>query len=107
MHLGIGDQFAVQHTGQFDGKLHWLVVGDRAKPELAHLAPPSGSRIRSRVTRTRSVPSTRSKSVAPSACYRAVMRCLTADRSEEHKSELQSLMRISYAVFCLKKQKNK
>src|SRR3546814_3910480 len=27
-------------------------------------------------------------------------------RSEEHTSELQSLMRISYAVFCLKKQKN-
>src|SRR3546814_5914934 len=26
------------------------------------------------------------------------------DRSEEHTSELQSLMRISYAVFCLKKQ---
>src|SRR3546814_1942274 len=28
-------------------------------------------------------------------------------RSEEHKSELQSLMRISYAVFCLKKQNTK
>src|SRR3546814_8020346 len=28
-----------------------------------------------------------------------------AARSEEHTSELQSLMRISYAVFCLKKQK--
>src|SRR3546814_3255073 len=28
------------------------------------------------------------------------------DRSEEHTSELQSLMRISYAVFCLKKNKN-
>src|SRR3546814_7905301 len=28
-------------------------------------------------------------------------------RSEEHTSELQSLMRISYAVFCLKKQKYK
>src|SRR3546814_2373607 len=28
-------------------------------------------------------------------------------RSEEHTSELQSLMRISYAVFCLKKNKNK
>src|SRR3546814_7040339 len=27
----------------------------------------------------------------------------TPDRSEEHTSELQSLMRISYAVFCLKK----
>src|SRR3546814_2521722 len=28
-------------------------------------------------------------------------------RSEEHTSELQSLMRISYAVFCLKKKKHK
>src|SRR3546814_2662583 len=31
----------------------------------------------------------------------------SADRSEEHTSELQSLMRISYAVFCLKKKKYK
>src|SRR3546814_1149352 len=31
---------------------------------------------------------------------------LTGGRSEEHTSELQSLMRISYAVFCLKKKKN-
>src|SRR3546814_5049676 len=30
----------------------------------------------------------------------------TSSRSEEHTSELQSLMRISYAVFCLKKKKN-
>src|SRR3546814_9487638 len=30
---------------------------------------------------------------------------LTRGRSEEHTSELQSLMRISYAVFCLKKKK--
>src|SRR3546814_2393599 len=29
------------------------------------------------------------------------------DRSEEHTSELQSLMRISYAVFCLKEKKDK
>src|SRR3546814_4775222 len=29
----------------------------------------------------------------------------SGDRSEEHTSELQSLMRISYAVFCLKKKK--
>src|SRR3546814_4757814 len=35
-----------------------------------------------------------------------VMKKKDADRSEEHTSELQSLMRISYAVFCLKK-KNK
>src|SRR3546814_9099400 len=32
---------------------------------------------------------------------------LMATRSEEHTSELQSLMRISYAVFCLKKKTNK
>src|SRR3546814_5208316 len=31
---------------------------------------------------------------------------LGENRSEEHTSELQSLMRISYAVFCLKKKKN-
>src|SRR3546814_10350716 len=35
--------------------------------------------------------------------YRSV-RLVTSDRSEEHTSELQSLMRISYAVFCLKKK---
>src|SRR3546814_5785764 len=45
--------------------------------------------------------------------YRAVNACILfvhqldgkALRSEEHTSELQSLMRISYAVFCLKKKK--
>src|SRR3546814_8633924 len=34
-------------------------------------------------------------------------RLQALDRSEEHTSELQSLMRISYAVFCLKKKKEK
>src|SRR3546814_3465834 len=44
---------------------------------------------------------------------RRLIRVLDADaghgvcRSEEHTSELQSLMRISYAVFCLKKKKTK
>src|SRR3546814_2844766 len=33
--------------------------------------------------------------------------CFLSCRSEEHTSELQSLMRISYAVFCLKKKKTK
>src|SRR3546814_8701134 len=35
----------------------------------------------------------------------AARRWAEATRSEEHTSELQSLMRISYAVFCLKKKK--
>src|SRR3546814_6325901 len=49
-------------------------------------------------------------------CFRLFGRGLAVDqalgpapfvhRSEEHTSELQSLMRISYAVFCLKKKKN-
>src|SRR3546814_6472297 len=34
-----------------------------------------------------------------------LLRNRIEDRSEEHTSELQSLMRISYAVFCLKKKK--
>src|SRR3546814_1218624 len=34
-----------------------------------------------------------------------ILRGLGRNRSEEHTSELQSLMRISYAVFCLKKKK--
>src|SRR3546814_4905090 len=35
-----------------------------------------------------------------------VLLAAVGARSEEHTSELQSLMRISYAVFCLKKKKN-
>src|SRR3546814_6902025 len=37
----------------------------------------------------------------------AKVQILVCSRSEEHTSELQSLMRISYAVFCLKKKKKK
>src|SRR3546814_3022354 len=36
-----------------------------------------------------------------------IIREFQSSRSEEHTSELQSLMRISYAVFCLKKKKTK
>src|SRR3546814_6884066 len=39
-----------------------------------------------------------------SDAWKAYMRRSTNTRSEEHTSELQSLMRISYAVFCLKKK---
>src|SRR3546814_3537977 len=43
------------------------------------------------------------------ALYGFARRCISGggSRSEEHTSELQSLMRISYAVFCLKKKKIK
>src|SRR3546814_6833960 len=51
---------------------------------------------------------TRHLAVQASAAWRRADRCRSriragcAARSEEHTSELQSLMRISYAVFCLK-----
>src|SRR3546814_8608778 len=45
-------------------------------------------------------PAPGNQSNSPSA-----MNCSSFVRSEEHTSELQSLMRISYAVFCLKKKK--
>src|SRR3546814_2634530 len=41
----------------------------------------------------------------PGNTVRATTFCTFSNRSEEHTSELQSLMRISYAVFCLKKKK--
>src|SRR3546814_10350822 len=40
-------------------------------------------------------------------CAESSFCVMACSRSEEHTSELQSLMRISYAVFCLKKKKQK
>src|SRR3546814_3948902 len=45
--------------------------------------------------------------VEPVEQRREIAHCAEPCRSEEHTSELQSLMRNSYAVFCLKKQKPK
>src|SRR3546814_3670923 len=53
-------------------------------------------------------PTPQFRASAPAADYLKLFEQATAqqqaDRSEEHTSELQSLMRISYAVFCLKKK---
>src|SRR3546814_6147552 len=57
------------------------------------------SRRRRRARRRRGRPRRRARRGWKGRC-----RCW-AGRSEEHTSELQSLMRISYAVFCLKKKK--
>src|SRR3546814_1030495 len=51
--------------------------------------------------------STSSAWTASTRSIESMLRFLSGDRrSEEHTSELQSLMRISYAVFCLKKKTN-
>src|SRR3546814_8552494 len=66
---------------------------------------------RAGMVRLRLYPLTVPRLFEPMACARVMgidqslaLRCLRP-RSEEHTSELQSLMRISYAVFCLKKKK--
>src|SRR3546814_7299610 len=79
---------------------------------------PSGSRPSQRPLHGRSVSAWGGRPPAdrvdhPVRVERGICRCVAAtgvrqaprDRSEEHTSELQSLMRISYAVFCLKKKK--
>src|SRR3546814_3572565 len=63
--------------------------------------------FRSSTTSTVSLCARRSSGM-PLICARATSQqsaISTPTRSEEHTSELQSLMRISYAVFCLKKKK--
>src|SRR3546814_2061437 len=54
-----------------------------------------------RLSETRRAVTTMSPTGTCSSCA----ACSAGGRSEEHTSELQSLMRISYAVFCLKKKK--
>src|SRR3546814_10839958 len=50
-------------------------------------------------------PAARPHAAKPAGDGIAVAAQAVAERSEEHTSELQSLMRISYAVFCLKKKR--
>src|SRR3546814_7755395 len=57
-------------------------------------------------TRLWSCAEARGRAVRPSTSAKTLASSPVRNRSEEHTSELQSLMRISYAVFCLKK-KNK
>src|SRR3546814_1658079 len=71
-------------VGDFDGYLHWL------KLDTGELA------ARTRVSRD-------ALRAAP-IVVDGILVAQDTDRSEEHTSELQSLMRISYAVFCLKKK---
>src|SRR3546814_2111886 len=57
------------------------------------------------VAATKTAPPADSPSIRMSSSNRPTI-CSSDGRSEEHTSELQSLMRISYAVFCLKKKKH-
>src|SRR3546814_7020695 len=86
-HFGFGDvDLAAAVIGQRDVADHIVFALDNGGGGHA-VSPGSFDRIRVGSAGTH----------APAGC---------AARSEEHTSELQSLMRISYAVFCLKKKKH-
>src|SRR3546814_7851951 len=64
----------------------------------------SCANIKDTTVRKSSDSATRLRGVRQQSPHKPPCSC-TSGRSEEHTSELQSLMRISYAVFCLKKKK--
>src|SRR3546814_7528749 len=72
------------------------LAGDALFLRLDELVEAFDTRLRFGLTRFRRLPDP----------LELVLDRLLATRSEEHTSELQSLMRISYAVFCLKKKNN-
>src|SRR3546814_9724817 len=69
--------------------------------DMASTAAPSSSGTATATGRRR--PSDTSTTIQ-SRAIATIGKAATTTRSEEHTSELQSLMRISYAVFCLKKK---
>src|SRR3546814_5143421 len=78
-------------TQSASGSLRPRGPGERLQHRLAHAVRQAGARVLHTKTRTIRI-------------HHHLAAC-RAIRSEEHTSELQSLMRISYAVFCLKKKK--
>src|SRR3546814_4137512 len=95
-------------TGHVDEAVERVLCGRFAERSFVHVHGSSalnatasfGAREAAMAKRSASV-----KSDSRRTSRRGYTRCI--DRSEEHTSELQSLMRISYAVFCLKKKTNK
>src|SRR3546814_7893650 len=80
---------------------YWLLAGQHGTA-IRHLGWPDGNVRRI----ARAVAVLRAEYARPIPVERlAALAGMSPSRSEEHTSELQSLMRISYAVFCLKKKK--
>src|SRR3546814_9652042 len=77
------------------------LIDDLRNGRRAHEVPKHGTlaRVRQQIPQDR-----RAGNAVPGESEEPVWLRRPATRSEEHTSELQSLMRISYAVFCLKKQ---
>src|SRR3546814_5196161 len=91
-----------------DATMFAMLLSSRTgKPSSAHTTrqvATCGGTVRAR-KRQPATPILSTVSIVTSNALGNRLNCITA-RSEEHTSELQSLMRISYAVFCLKKKTN-
>src|SRR3546814_7037180 len=81
-----------------------ITIRRKARHEQEH---PADGRCRLQRERRRERTDLRCARSGAGLCRQGAIRRRIRTRSEEHTSELQSLMRISYAVFCLKKKKNK
>src|SRR3546814_3850708 len=82
-----------------------------AAPQVVHIrpvrkadCPPAASRSGQRRAGCRVSPASPRPANVPCGHFQETGQLPKRKRSEEHTSELQSLMRISYAVFCLKKK---
>src|SRR3546814_1048810 len=93
------------YTTLFRSRLDVLPV-DRHAPTLRVIEAKEQSRDR-RLARPRRPDDRQRLARADREADAVQYRPVRFVRSEEHTSELQSLMRISYAVFCLKKKKHK
>src|SRR3546814_6587502 len=91
---------SISYSASYSGRRYGSTFCDRSPGRKPSFSPAStaGRTSTSRCTRDSFKAST------ALATARKVLP-VPAGRSEEHTSELQSLMRISYAVFCLKKKK--
>src|SRR3546814_1890643 len=99
--LGFGGRDAVALIGR-EGSLTYQgldALAGRVAAGLVRAGAKTGDRVASWMGKTLA------SAVLPFACARAGLIHVPINplRSEEHTSELQPLMRISYAVFCLKK----
>src|SRR3546814_10428356 len=95
--------------GPCDHSWHVRTRGERSRPRAPCRTRTPPARRRGYLPRLRDLGSgSEAHSMAHGATIRTgLIGYGLAGRSEEHTSELQSLMRISYAVFCLKKKKSK
>src|SRR3546814_2139650 len=78
-------------------------------PNSRRIATPTSCTVKTSTPRlvSRLVPTSAMMAPMKKVMMNTIGSALTPARSEEHTSELQSLMRISYAVFCLKKKNEK